>query len=79
MPVVQNDYQLWYMQNDSSKLLVKCGRDVSKGKCTGTKGKKPNPKPSVEEPKVGESSKKGEKGVHSEKADKGESSKKSKN
>ncbi|GJT47448.1 zinc finger, PMZ-type containing protein [Tanacetum coccineum] len=62
-----------------SKLLVKCGRDVSKGKCAGMKGKKPNPKPSVEEPKVGESSKKGEKGVYSEKADKGESSKKSKN
>ncbi|GJZ61273.1 RNA-directed DNA polymerase, eukaryota, reverse transcriptase zinc-binding domain protein [Tanacetum coccineum] len=52
------------------KLLVKCGRDVSKGKCAGMKGKKPNPKPSVEEPKVGESSKKGEKGVYSEKADK---------
>ncbi|GJV66430.1 hypothetical protein Tco_1477258 [Tanacetum coccineum] len=59
------------MQNDSSKLLVKCGRDVSKGKCAGMKGKKANPKPSVEEPKVGESSKKGEKGVYSEKADKG--------
>ncbi|GKA37526.1 splicing factor [Tanacetum coccineum] len=76
---VKNGYQLWYMQNDSSKLLVKCGRDVSKGKCAGMKGKKPNPKPSVEEPKVGESSKQGEKGVCSEKADKGESSKKSKN
>ncbi|GJW25672.1 splicing factor [Tanacetum coccineum] len=49
---VKNGYQLWYMQNDSSKLLVKCGRDVSKGKCAGMKGKKPNPKPSVEEPKV---------------------------
>ncbi|GJR06777.1 zinc finger, PMZ-type containing protein [Tanacetum coccineum] len=61
------------------KLLAKCGRDVSKGKCAGMKGKKLNPKPSVEEPKVGESSKKGEKGVYSEKANKGESSKKSKN
>ncbi|GJS05331.1 hypothetical protein Tco_0321839 [Tanacetum coccineum] len=61
------------------KLLVKCGRDVSKGKCAGMKGKKPNPKPSVEEPKVGESSKKGKKGVYSEKTDKGESNKKSKN
>ncbi|GJR25116.1 hypothetical protein Tco_0973643 [Tanacetum coccineum] len=76
---VNNGYQLWYMQNDSSKLLVKCGRDVSKGKCERMKGKKPNPKPSVEEPKVGESSKKGEKGVYSEKAYKGESNKISKN
>nr|GEY11936.1 F-box domain, leucine-rich repeat domain, L domain-like protein [Tanacetum cinerariifolium] len=26
-------YQLWYMQNDTYKLLVKCRRDVSAGKC----------------------------------------------
>ncbi|GJY15311.1 calcium/proton exchanger [Tanacetum coccineum] len=64
---VKNGYQLWYMQNDSSKLLVKCGRDVSKGKCAGMKGKKPKPKPSVEEPKVGETSREGEKEVCSEK------------
>nr|GEW08821.1 retrovirus-related Pol polyprotein from transposon TNT 1-94 [Tanacetum cinerariifolium] len=43
---------------------------VGKGNFIGMKGKKPNPKPSVEEPKVGESSKQGEKGVCSEKADK---------
>ncbi|GJX03536.1 hypothetical protein Tco_0189452 [Tanacetum coccineum] len=67
---VKNGYQLWYMQNDSSKLLVKCGRNVSKGKCAGMKGKKSNPKPSIEEPKVRETSKQGEKGVCSEKPDK---------
>nr|GEY88509.1 ribosomal protein L7A/L8 [Tanacetum cinerariifolium] len=33
-------YQLIYMQNDAYKLLVKCGRDVSAGKCAGKRGKK---------------------------------------
>nr|GEY27564.1 hypothetical protein [Tanacetum cinerariifolium] len=33
-------YQLWYIQNDTYKLLVKCGRDVSAGKCAGKRGKK---------------------------------------
>nr|GEW52986.1 hypothetical protein [Tanacetum cinerariifolium] len=28
---VTHGYQLWYMQNDTYKLLVKCGRDVSAG------------------------------------------------
>nr|GEV00017.1 uncharacterized protein [Tanacetum cinerariifolium] len=32
---VTHGYQLWYMQNDTYKLLVKCGRDVSAGKYTG--------------------------------------------
>nr|GEW76912.1 hypothetical protein [Tanacetum cinerariifolium] len=32
---VTHGYQLWYMQNDTYKLLVKCGRDVSAGKCAG--------------------------------------------
>ncbi|GJW80745.1 hypothetical protein Tco_0282180 [Tanacetum coccineum] len=60
-------YQLWYMQNDSSKLLVKCGRDVSKGKCAGMKGEK------------GVSSEKADKGESSKQADKGETSNKSEN
>ncbi|GJZ97310.1 zinc finger, PMZ-type containing protein [Tanacetum coccineum] len=37
---VTHGYQLWYMQNDTYKLLVKCGRDVSAGKCAGKGGKK---------------------------------------
>ncbi|GJU77031.1 zinc finger, PMZ-type containing protein [Tanacetum coccineum] len=37
---VTHGYQLWYMQNDTYKLLVKCGRDVSAGKCAGKRGKK---------------------------------------
>nr|GEX29833.1 F-box domain, leucine-rich repeat domain, L domain-like protein [Tanacetum cinerariifolium] len=37
---VTHGYQLWYMQNDTYKLLVKCRRDVSAGKCAGKRGKK---------------------------------------
>nr|GEU82416.1 hypothetical protein [Tanacetum cinerariifolium] len=41
---VANGYQLWFMQNDYSKLLVYCGRDVGEGKCAAFKGKKPKDK-----------------------------------
>ncbi|GJT48310.1 hypothetical protein Tco_0974467 [Tanacetum coccineum] len=41
---VANGYQLWFMQNDHSKLLVYYGRDVSEGKCAFFKGKKPKGK-----------------------------------
>ncbi|GJR20221.1 zinc finger BED domain-containing protein RICESLEEPER 2 [Tanacetum coccineum] len=40
-------YKLWYMQNDSLKLLVKCGRDVDAGKCAGKRGKKQQPKDQI--------------------------------
>ncbi|GJX05466.1 hypothetical protein Tco_0191382 [Tanacetum coccineum] len=36
---VTHGYQLWYMQNDTYKLLVKCGRDVSAGSSDKDKGK----------------------------------------
>ncbi|PWA67736.1 hypothetical protein CTI12_AA315800 [Artemisia annua] len=39
---VTNGYQLWFMQNEIHKLLVLCGRDVSKGRCAGKRGKKDN-------------------------------------
>nr|GEW71237.1 hypothetical protein [Tanacetum cinerariifolium] len=41
---VANGYQLWFMQNDYSKLLVYCGRDVGEGKCVAFKRKKPKDK-----------------------------------
>nr|GEW22907.1 zinc finger, PMZ-type [Tanacetum cinerariifolium] len=37
---VTHGYQLRYMQNDTYKLLVKYGRDVSARKCAGKRGKK---------------------------------------
>nr|GEU82697.1 transposon protein, putative, Mutator sub-class [Tanacetum cinerariifolium] len=37
---VEPKYKLWYTQDDTYKLLVKCGRDVSAGKCAGKRGKK---------------------------------------
>ncbi|PWA58269.1 hypothetical protein CTI12_AA401760 [Artemisia annua] len=39
---VTHGYQLWYLQNDSHKLLVLCARDVSEGRCAGKRGKKDN-------------------------------------
>nr|GEW74902.1 retrovirus-related Pol polyprotein from transposon TNT 1-94 [Tanacetum cinerariifolium] len=41
---VSNGYQLWFMQDSHSKLLVYCGRDISKEKCAAFKGKKPKEK-----------------------------------
>ncbi|GJZ29451.1 zinc finger, PMZ-type containing protein [Tanacetum coccineum] len=41
---VANVYQLLFMQNNHSKLLVYCGGDVSEGKCAFFKGKKPKDK-----------------------------------
>ncbi|GJY94858.1 retrovirus-related pol polyprotein from transposon TNT 1-94, partial [Tanacetum coccineum] len=38
---------LLYMQNDLLKMLVKCGRDVDAGKCTGNRGKKQQPKDQI--------------------------------
>nr|GEW80240.1 hypothetical protein [Tanacetum cinerariifolium] len=37
---VTHGYKLWYMQNDTYKLLVKYERDVSAGKYAGKRGKK---------------------------------------
>nr|GEZ64259.1 hypothetical protein [Tanacetum cinerariifolium] len=45
---VTHGYQLWFMQNDSMKLFVKCGRDVDAGKYAGKRGKKQQPKDHTE-------------------------------
>ncbi|GJR01178.1 hypothetical protein Tco_0524162 [Tanacetum coccineum] len=41
---VANGYQLWFMHNDYSKLLVNCGKDVDEGNCAAFKGNKPKDK-----------------------------------